>query len=580
MSDKIKHFLVVPMGIMCVTMVVPVTAEPPSILSVQANSANVGLYEKFELRIEIKATCTNPFDPDEIDLAAEFISPSGKKWDIWGFYDPSGWASLWMVRFSPTEKGAWRYAVTVTDSGGTARSRTGTFTAIDSPHHGFIRIAPNRRYLRFDDGTSFYGVGMWYNDSYELFNEGSITEEGLDDLKKHGANFISFFPTPLETMGTGLGRYDQSRCGRLDQLFEWCEQRDMHISWNIWFHSYLSMAVWGGGNARYGNNPYKLVSSAVDFYGNDQAWKYQEKLYRYIIARWGYSRALFLWFIIDEIDGTEGWQQGDQAVAEQWCRKVDKYFNEHDPYGRPTTGTQSGGVNQWWPGGYKVFDIAAREIYEAQGHPMPKSGKLGPNDENPLQFSYRNYATQIQNLWNGFHKPAIVGECGWDHTYYEPGMPGYLAMYHNALWVSLTNGLCSTPFWWAHSDWINDSVVTNQMLYFWDFICDIDFANLYLEPIAIAAGDCDAWAMKSDKLIFGWVVNPRVSVANESFTISGLADGKYEVRLYRTWRGKYLENHIVECSDGKLTCTIPELKTTGGHALHIGNDVAFKIVPK
>ena len=102
----------------------------------------------------------------------------------------------------------------------------------------------------------------------------------------------------------------------------------------------------------------------------------------------------------------------------------------------------------------------------------------------------------------------MIGECGWDHTYYEAGMPEYLAMYHNALWVSLANGLCATPFWWAYSDRINDSVVTNQMLYFSRFVADIDFANLELEPAAITAGECDAWAMKSDKLVFGWVVNP------------------------------------------------------------------------
>jgi hypothetical protein len=579
-SEKVNGYLLVPMGMMCLTMVTLATAKPPSILSVRANSTQIGIYEKIELWIDLKAAYGNPFDPDEIDLQAELTSPSGRKWNIWGFYNPSNWGALWMVRFSPTEKGTWRYVVSVTDSEGTGKSRVGTFTAINSPHHGFVRIAPNQRYLKYDDSTSFYGVGMWYNDSYELFNEGSITEEGLDNLKKRGANFISFFPTPLETMGTGLGRYDQNRCGRLDQLFEWCEGRDIYISWNIWFHSYLSMAVWGGGNARYRNNPYGLVSSATDFYGNNEAWKYQEKLYRYIIARWGYSRALFLWFIVDEINGTEGWAQGDQAVAEQWCRNIDKYFNEHDPYGRPTTGSQSGGIKQWWPGGYKIFDISNREIYEAQGHPMPKSGKLGPNDENPLQLSYRNYATQIQNLWNGFHKPAIIGECGWDHTYYEPGMPGYLAMYHNALWVSLATGLCATPFWWAHSDWINDSVITNQMLYFLRFVSDIDFANLDFRHADITAPNCDTWAMKSDKLIFGWVVNPRIGVANESFTISGLPEGKYVVRLYRTWRGRYLQEQTVECSNGKLTCTIPELKTTGGHALHIGNDVAFKIVPK
>ena len=128
----------------------------------------------------------------------------------------------------------------------------GEFTAGPSSHRGFVGIAPNQRYLRHRNGVSFYGVGMWYNDSYELFGQGRITEEGLDTLKSRGANFISFFPTPLETMGTGLGRYDQNRCGRLDQLLVWCEERGIYVSWNIWFHSYLSEAVWGGGKARGG----------------------------------------------------------------------------------------------------------------------------------------------------------------------------------------------------------------------------------------------------------------------------------------------------------------------------------------
>ncbi|UCF17298.1 MAG: DUF5060 domain-containing protein, partial [Phycisphaerales bacterium] len=523
---RISNIPWVAVGVICFTIVTLAAAKPPSISSVTSNSRKIGLYEKFDLRMDLEATYSNPFDPDQIDLTVEFTAPSGKKWDIWGFYNPSSWSSLWMARFSPNETGAWRYVVKVTDSEGSGRSRTGTFTAVDSPHHGFVKIAQNRRYLKYDDGSTFYGVGLWYNDGYELFNEGRITEEGLDNLKKRGANFISFFPTPLETMGSGLGRYDQNRCGRMDQLFEWCEQRDIYISWNTWFHSYISMAVWGGGNARYRNNPYKLVSSAADFFASQEAWRYQEKLYRYIIARWGYSRALFLWFVVDEINGTEGWTKGGQAVAEQWSAKMDKYFNEHDPYGRPTTGTQSGGIGQWWPEGYKIFDIAAREIYEAQGHPMPRSGKLGPNDQSPIQSSYLNYATQIQNLWNGFDKPAIIGECGWDHTYYEPGMPGYLSMYHNTLWVSLTNGACATPFWWSYSNWINDSVVTNQMLYFSQFVSELDFANQDFEPADITAPNCDAWAMRAGNLVFGWVVNPRTSVANESVTVSGLPDGE------------------------------------------------------
>jgi len=86
--------------------------------------------------------------------------------------------------------------------------------------------------------------------------------------------------------------------------------------------------------------------------------------------------------------------------------------------------------------------------------------------------------------------------------------------------------------------------------------------------------------MKSDQLVFGWIVHPKTSVAKESFTIAGLPDRDYEVRLYRTWRGRYLDPQTVPCRDSRLTVTIPELTTTGGHASNIGNDVAFKIVPR
>jgi hypothetical protein len=123
-------------------------------------------------------------------------------------------------------------------------------------------------------------------------------------------------------------------------------------------------------------------------------------------------------------------------------------------------------------------------------------------------------------------------------------------------------------------------VVTNQMLHFSEFVADIDFANLDLKPADITAGSCDVWAMKCDQLVFGWVVNPRASVAKESFTVSGLPDGEYDVQLYHTWRGEYLKKHTMRCQAGNLTVSIPELVTTRGHASHIGNDIAFKIVRK
>ena len=564
----------------CMLSAISVHADPPVFTTIRPAASRVGVYEKLELRIDMNATFTNPFDPEEIDLRAAFTSPSGKVWNIWGFYNPNAWNSLWMVRFTPDEAGEWRYVVTATDSEGTTVSEPGSFTVAASVKPGFIHVAANKRYLAYDDRSSFYGVGLWYNDGYELYNRGNITEAGLDNLVQRGANFISFYPTPLETMGSGLGRYDENRCGRLDQIFEWCEARDLKISWNYMFHSYISEAIWGGGNARYRYNPYSLICRSVDFFGNEEAWQYQEKLLRYIIARWGYSPNLFLWFVVDEINGTEGWTRGDQAVAEEWCRKVHTFFKEHDPWNRPTTGTQSGGVGQWWPGGYEIFDIAAREIYEAQGFPMPAEGKITPDTDDPLRNSYMTFGGEAKKLWDGFAKPAINGECGWDHTYYEPGTPQYLAMYHNAIWVGLSSGLCATPFWWSYGSMLNDSVVTSQMLYLRRFVDDIDFAGQEWTPAAITAGACDAFAMKSDAMSFGWIIHTRMTLANESFTLTGLQNGEYEVTLYKTWEGISLDPVTVAASNGSLTVSIPELRTTGGHANQIGYDVAFTAVRK
>jgi hypothetical protein len=546
----------------------------------ERQTPEVGLYEKFELNVDLRATFSNPFDPEEVDLWAEFTAPSGKVQKIWGFYNPGRFGAVWMVRFAPTETGTWKYRLHVRDREGTAESRPGEFRCLPSKRHGFVTIAPNKRYLCHSDGTSFYGVGMWYNDNYSGYGQGFISEDGLDELKNHGANFISFFHVPLETLATGLGRYDLDRCGRLDEVFRWCEERDLAISWNLVFHSHISENVWGGANALYRTNPYRSVTSAKDYFGSDEAWQYQEKLNRYIVARWGYSRALFLWFMIDEINGTEGWTEGNHKVAENWCRKMNDFFHAHDPYGRPTTGTQSGGLDNWWPEGYRIFDIAGREIYEAQGHPMPPAGKPDLVNHHPLRYSYQNYATQARKLWDGFDKPAMIAECGWDHTYYEPGTPGYLAMHHNALWATLANGTCATPFWWAFSPLVNDSVLTGELRAFAQFVSDIDFAGTDWQPLELKVSVGDGWAMKSDDLIYGWVVNPTSGAAKESFTIAGLDDGDYEVRLYRTWAGRYLEPMSVTVAKGQLTITIPELVSQDGHAINIGDDVAFKISSK
>ena len=79
-------------------------------------------------------------------------------------------------------------------------------------------------------------------------------------------------------------------------------------------------------------------------------------------------------------------------------------------------------------------------------------------------------------------------------------------------------------------------------------------------------------------MTFGWVVSPATGVSGETFTVPGLPDGDYDVYLYRTWRGQYLEAAPASSAAGTLTVTVPELRAEGGHAQQMGDDVAFQIV--
>jgi hypothetical protein len=552
---------------------------PPEILDIRQRADTVGLFEMFELSLSIKADYVNPFDPDEIDIMGTFTSPSGKAWNIAGFYDYS-FGTFWKMRFSPNESGTWHYVVRIKDRSGEVTAESKSFRAIPSGKKGPLRVASNRRYLEHSDGSDFYGVGLWYNDGYAGFNSGRITEENLDALRELGVNFISTFITPLETIGSGLGRYDQNICGRLDQVLAMCEERDMLLSLNLWFHSYLSETVWGGGNIRWYTNPYQQITAAKDFYSSPGAWEYQEKLYRYFIARWGYSRSLALWFVVDEVNGTDGWVSGDSLGAARWASQVQNYFKKNDPYGHPTTGTRSGGIKEFWHEGYQIFDIAGREIYEAQGFPMEKTGTLDSATVHPLTHSYTNYAGQIRKLWNGYEKPAIIGETGWDHTYYEPNMPGYLAQYHNALWVSLATGSAMSPFWWAYSGRLNDNVITRQITSLRNFTDSIKFGKLSgLEPFEFAVADGHGYGIRSNETIFGWLVNPTTDVAGDAIRIEVPAGKKYNLKLYHTWRGQFIYEEELQESGGTVLINVPSLKTQGSHANYIGQDVAFILTP-
>jgi hypothetical protein len=145
-----------------------------AIRGVTADRREVPCFEKMELRVDLSATYRNPFDPEEIDLSAEFTAPSGKKVTVPGFlYQPfqrrldgrnerleAAGAPEWRIRFSPTETGEYRYVVIARDRSGTVRSQPATFRALAGTRPGFVRVSKDDPYyFAFDNGSPYFPLG-------------------------------------------------------------------------------------------------------------------------------------------------------------------------------------------------------------------------------------------------------------------------------------------------------------------------------------------------------------------------------------------------------------------------------------
>ncbi|MCF8226573.1 MAG: DUF5060 domain-containing protein [Bacteroidales bacterium] len=536
-----------------------VPSDMPSVRITATNSNEVGKYEKFEAHIELEnVQYENPYDPTDIDLYAEFTTPSGKKIRINGFYDNYMDADQWKVRFSPGDTGTYKYQLFVEDDGKKGKSAPGTFKAAESEHHGWISPSNvNKRYFAHDDGTTYYGVGVyspWRN-----------TMERFETFSEHGANLFAIWDITYGGFvnGTGLieeelGRYNQLKLGRIDSMLTIFEEKNIRMMYAIWPHDLFSKTVWA---AQWKQNPYNQLIDVDDVYSDSLVWEYQKKKYRYMIARFSHSRSWGIWELINEMNGTDGWAHGRHQECYDWVEKCERYFEENDPYNHPVTASFSGGFNEYREELYYRIDIPNIHVYPAQGWK-----KKYPSDT--MRSAVYNYAWASRRFRDNFEKPAIFGEAGAGLAYFKPEDPNYHIAYHHQIWASLTNGLAATPVWWDYpvlteGDW-------DQLQNLAVFVEEMDLANLQYQPLDAKADGADIYVMGTKNDAFGWARSyDREVIGTTLFTIEGLDNGKYTVSIYDPWTGEYCEKSTTKCRDGKISFDIQET--------YDKQDIAFKI---
>ncbi len=186
------------------------TAEaqaPPQVLNVTGGGSSIGRNQKIEWRFDLSKTYANPyyyydaadtpaanpsnmtwFGIDGVTVNLNLTAPSGGQVVVPAFYledylrvKDTGLGlevlgrnqkGRWAARFTPTEVGTYQYYFTAQDKDGTGRfPATGSqsLSVTISTAKGFVRAsATDRRYLAYDDGSSFVPIAaghQWWNNN-------------------------------------------------------------------------------------------------------------------------------------------------------------------------------------------------------------------------------------------------------------------------------------------------------------------------------------------------------------------------------------------------------------------------------
>ncbi len=527
--------------------------EKPRINSVAPNTDRVARYGKLELTVELTATYENPYDVRQVDLTATFTGPNNQSWIVPGFWDAK---EHWRVRFSPPVDGDWHYQVRVQDPTGASEPQEGQFTVLPSQEPGWLQVA-NRvdatyspRYLAHHDGTPFFGVG--HADAFDLMAYGFDPERGFalfDTMAANGENMLVYWAIHSNPFfNTRYDRYSAADLQVIDLVVDDAAAKGIYLVFTIWDHNFLRDAShpWGDGlwNTQ---NGFRALGDLSSFFTDDEMWAWQANLYRYIIARWGYSPAIGLWQTISEIDGTNA-----GPLADDWHRRVNAYFAEHDPYHHPITASKAGDI--WWPAGFETMDVLQVHSYQSQADPVGTGPVL---------------ASWTAAMWNAAAKPNFVGEFGTSDPRNHP------ELLHNGIWAALANGAAATPMEWNDSStWgkMTEEMLA-QMSHLSSFVADLPLAWLDPAPLVVSASEPElaAWGIGGNAWGIVWIQD--VSLAGRSIDnvragriprsgaqviIRGLSPGDYRIRPYDTWRGVYLEETEHSTTDGQMAISLPE----------------------
>lgn len=407
----------------------------------------------------------NPYDEADIILTGEFTAPNGKVYlqdgfkyehyqddpDIPGKIDRVESGDRWKIRFAAPLPGTWTYRVILTQkqplttlvwpSGGI----TASFSVEASTNKGFIKRYDSK-YMRYSNGDVF--IPMAFNLSWPT---GDITGtppfdimpnhiefiEKMNMLSGEGVNLIksmlgrnpsiNLIGYDNETDKNYYKQFNQNDSWRIDQIFKQAEINGMYLLLCPFVQDNFSDLATTSCNdpVQFHANQWSFLNpfnadlidhpdlnnipsdgpgpcnSPYEFYTNEIAKSVTKQLFRYMLARWGYSTSLFALQTMSEADHIGGGPHNDTSpkcytkptdlntLIVGWQNAMYNYITAHDDLDHLVT--IDAGVDDNVFTNYMPADFSSYHTYLWYHH-----GYVGSN--GPVQEQLAEY-NMINKIW-------------------------------------------------------------------------------------------------------------------------------------------------------------------------------------
>jgi hypothetical protein len=286
----------------------------------------------------------------------------------------------------------------------------------------------------------------------------------------------------------------------------------------------------------------------------DQAIQDARKLFRYAVARWGYSTSVAAW---------EYWNEMDPGLpTDRFYDELGAFLEQEDVYHHLRT------TSTWGPSAkdcrHPRLDFADTHFY------------LRPSDKGRLENEVEAVLDRTKWLLEQApRKPAHLGEFGladdkWGITEEARKSPELVDV-HNALWASALSGASGTAllWWWERLDQRNVYPLYAPL---GKFIADLPWNSGLVEPFQAtdAGAKVRCVGLRAGRNAWGWLFNQEstwAKIVSEKtqpsrlegvrLPVNGLPDGEFSLTWSDTRTGDVLRREKVSVRNGILELAAP-----------------------